>query len=66
MTTLAKLSLILEICTKYSSGDQGVCAAHDVIFLPLMNEDVISKEDEEALKHLGAFKSDYDSWAVHT
>lgn len=66
MTTLAKLSLILEICTKYSSGDLGICAEHDIIYLPLMNDAVISQEDEEVLDHLGAWKSDVDSWAVYT
>lgn len=65
MTNLSKLSLILEICLKYSPGDMGVCAEHDIIYLPLLNDAVISEEDEAALDHLGAWKSDVDSWAVY-
>jgi hypothetical protein len=66
MATLGKLILILEVCQRYSSGDMSVAAEHDVIYLPLTNETVISQEDEEALLTLGAWKSDVDCWAVYT
>ncbi len=66
MATLAKLRRILEICERYSPGDTNMCAEHDIIYLPLMNDAPISEADLETLEELGAWKSDVDSWAVYT
>ena len=41
-------------------------AEHDILYLPLVNNADISKEDKEELLSLGAFESDADCWAVYT
>lgn len=66
MTTLIRLTKILAICAKYSQPETGICAEHDIIYLPLMNDAVLHPDDEKALEELHAWKSDVDSWAVYT
>lgn len=66
MTTLVRFSKILAICAKYSQPDTGLCAEHDIIYLPLMNDAPVTEEDAKALEELGAWMSDVDSWACYT
>lgn len=64
---LANIVKTLTIVNKYVEPEKSWCSAeHDILYLPLMNDAVLSPEDEAELERLGAHKSDGDCWAVFT
>lgn len=58
----------MQIAAKYVDQERAYCQAeHDILFLPLTNEAVISPEDEKRLLELRAHRSsEGDCWAVFT
>lgn len=58
----------LQIVAKYCKAESKWCQAeHDVLYLPIMNDDPLPAEDEARLLELGAHRdSDADCWAIFT
>lgn len=69
MATLKNIMAGLEIVAKHVKEPEKawLCAEHDILFMPLMNDTEIPPEDEAALKELGAHRSsEGDCWAFFT
>jgi hypothetical protein len=67
--TLDKMIETLQIVAKYvdDPSAEWCSAEHDILYLPLDNDDEISEEDAKRLDELGAHKSsDVDCWAIFT
>lgn len=65
--TLDKIQRVLEICAAHIDTKKAwLQAEHDIVYLPLMSDTVLSPEETAELGTLGAFKSPVDCWAFYT